>query len=109
LNDLPFAEVKIDRSFVAGCAANELKRSLCQTVIDLAHRFDATACAEGIETVEDLRAIMAMGCDSAQGYLLAKPMPAAQFTEAALVGGTRAVRAILQASAGKDQPVAQTA
>jgi EAL domain-containing protein (putative c-di-GMP-specific phosphodiesterase class I)/FixJ family two-component response regulator len=109
LNDLPFAEVKIDRSFVAGCAANELKRSLCQTVIDLAHRFGATACAEGIETVEDLRAIMAMGCDSAQGYLLAKPMPAAQFTEAALVAGTRAVRAILQASAGKDQSLAQTA
>jgi two-component system, cell cycle response regulator len=109
LNDLPFAEVKIDRSFVIGCAANALKRSLCQTVVDLAHRFDATACAEGIETVEDLRAIMAMGCDSAQGFLLAKPMPAAQFTEAALVGGTRAVRAILQASAGKDQSLAQTA
>ena len=109
LNDLPFAEVKIDRSFVVGCAADELKRSLCQTVIDLAHRFDATACAEGVETVEDLRAVMAMGCDSAQGFLLAKPMPAAQFTEAALVGGTRAVRAILQASAGKDQSLAQTA
>jgi two-component system cell cycle response regulator len=109
LNDLQFAEVKIDRSFVTGCTANELKRSLCQTAIDLAHRFDATACAEGVETAEDLRTVMAMGCDTAQGFLLGKPLPAAEFTEAALVGGTRAVRAILQASAGKDQSLAQTA
>ena len=109
LNDLPFVELKIDRSFVIGCATNPLKRSLCQTVIDLAHRFDATACAEGIETGEDLRAIMAMGCDSAQGFLLGKPMPAPQFTEAAFVAGTRAVRAVLQTSPPKGQQVPQTA
>jgi len=109
LNDLPFAEVKIDRSFVSGCASNKLKHSLCQTVVDLAHRFGATACAEGVETNDDLRAVMAMQCDTAQGFLFAKAMPAADFTEAALVGATRAVRAILQASAGKDRSLAQTA
>jgi EAL domain-containing protein (putative c-di-GMP-specific phosphodiesterase class I)/CheY-like chemotaxis protein len=109
LNDLPFAEVKIDRSFVSGCASNKLKHSLCQTVVDLAHRFGATACAEGVETNEDLRAVMAMQCDSAQGFLFAKAMPAADFTEAALVSGTRAVRAILHASAGRDQSLEQTA
>ena|GEM_PF-124895 len=109
LNDLPFVEVKIDRSFVSGCSANQLKRSLCQTVVDLAHRFGATACAEGVETVEDLRAVMAMQCDTAQGFLFAKPMPAADFTATALVGSTRAVRAILQASAGNDPPLAQGA
>jgi EAL domain-containing protein (putative c-di-GMP-specific phosphodiesterase class I) len=109
LNDLPFAEVKIDRSFVSGCASDRLKHSLCQTVVDLAHRFGATACAEGVETNEDLRAAMAMQCDSAQGFLFAKAMPAADFTEAALVGGTRAVRAILHASAGRDRSLEQTA
>jgi EAL domain-containing protein (putative c-di-GMP-specific phosphodiesterase class I) len=103
LSDLPFAEVKIDRSFVSGCASNKLKHGLCQTVVDMAHRFGATACAEGVETNEDLRAIMAMQCDTAQGFLFAKAMPAEDFTEEALVGCTRAVRAILQASASNDQ------
>jgi len=100
LNDLPFAEVKIDRSFVFGCGSNPLKYSLCQTVVDLAHRFGATACAEGVENAEDLRAVMGMQCDSAQGYLLATPIPAAEFCEASYAGGLRAVRAILHATDG---------
>jgi EAL domain-containing protein (putative c-di-GMP-specific phosphodiesterase class I) len=109
INDLPFSELKIDRSLVAGCGSNQLKHGLCQTVVDLAHRFGATVCAEGIETVEDLRAIMAMRCDTAQGFLFARPLPAEGFTEAALVGSTRAVRAILQSSAGHDHSLAQSA
>ncbi len=100
LNELPVAEVKIDRSFVAGCAADQLKYCLCQTVVDLAHRFGATACAEGVESNDDLRAVMAMQCDTAQGFLFAKPMPATSFTDAALAGSTRAVRALLQVSGG---------
>jgi diguanylate cyclase (GGDEF)-like protein len=79
LSDLPVVEVKIDRSFVAGCSADRLKQGLCQTVVDLAHRFGATACAEGVETREDLHALMAMQCDSAQGFLFAKPMSAVAF------------------------------
>jgi EAL domain-containing protein (putative c-di-GMP-specific phosphodiesterase class I) len=109
LNDLPFAEVKIDRSFVSGCATNALKHSLCQTVVDLAHRFGATACAEGVEQIEDLRALMAMKCDTAQGYLFAKPMPAASITAAALDGMTRSIEALLDAPAFADKPVAQSA
>jgi diguanylate cyclase (GGDEF)-like protein len=109
LNDLPFAEIKIDRSFVSGCASSQLKYGLCQTVVDLAHRFGATACAEGVETNEDLRAVMAMQCDTAQGFLFAKPMPAADFTEAALVASTRVVRTMLQASIGSDQRLAHSA
>jgi EAL domain-containing protein (putative c-di-GMP-specific phosphodiesterase class I) len=72
-------EVKIDRGFVIGCASDALKHGLCQTVIDLAHRFGATVWAEGIENVEDLRALMAIGCDTAQGFLFAKPMSFDQF------------------------------
>jgi diguanylate cyclase (GGDEF)-like protein len=79
LNDLPFMEVKIDRTFVSGCASNKLKYSLCQTVVDLAHRFGASACAEGVETQHDLRALIDTQCDSAQGYLFAHPMPADEF------------------------------
>ena len=74
LIDLPCVELKMDRSFVADCAVDEGKRSLCQSAIDLAHRFHAMVCAEGVEKVEDLDVLIGMGCDLAQGYLFARPM-----------------------------------
>ena len=79
LLELPCVELKLDRSFVSNCASNRLKNALCQTVVDLAHRVGSQVCAEGVETVEDLEAIMRMGCDTAQGYLFAKPMPPETF------------------------------
>lgn len=81
IKDLPFREVKLDRSFVANCAADGLKRGLCQTVSDLAHRFGASACAEGIETAADLRCLVDLGFDTAQGFIFARPMPADHFLE----------------------------
>jgi EAL domain-containing protein (putative c-di-GMP-specific phosphodiesterase class I) len=76
LKDLPFIELKLDRGFVSNCASDKRKYALCQTVADLAHRFGASLCAEGVETAEDLRCLTKLGFDSAQGYFLAKPMPA---------------------------------
>jgi EAL domain-containing protein (putative c-di-GMP-specific phosphodiesterase class I) len=102
LNDFPFVEVKIDRSFVSGCAANKIKHSLCETVVDLAHRFGARVCAEGVETVDDLRAVKAMQCDTAQGFLLAKPMRAAAFASMLAAGPDNAQLGLLEASAGKE-------
>jgi EAL domain-containing protein (putative c-di-GMP-specific phosphodiesterase class I)/CheY-like chemotaxis protein len=81
LRDLPFVEIKLDRGFVASCADNPLNRGVCATVIDLAHRFQASLCAEGVETEENLHCLMAMGCDTAQGYLFAKPMPRDTFVQ----------------------------
>ena len=81
LRDLPFVEIKLDRSFVASCADNPLNRGVCATVVDLAHRFQASLCAEGVETEEDSHCLMAMGCDTAQGYLFAKPMPRDAFLQ----------------------------
>jgi EAL domain-containing protein (putative c-di-GMP-specific phosphodiesterase class I)/ActR/RegA family two-component response regulator len=78
LKDLPFVEVKIDRSFVSDCASNQLKHGLCQTIVDLAHRFGASVCAEGVESAQDLRALIAMGCNSAQGFLFSKAVPAGE-------------------------------
>jgi EAL domain-containing protein (putative c-di-GMP-specific phosphodiesterase class I)/FixJ family two-component response regulator len=74
LRDLPCAEVKIDRSFVFGSATDAAKKAICQTVVNLAHRFGAKVCAEGIETAEDLATLLTLGCDNAQGFLFAKPM-----------------------------------
>lgn len=84
VKDLPFSEIKLDRSFVTGCASDPLKRGLCQTVADLAHRFDASTCAEGIETIDDLRCLAGLGFDSGQGFLFAKPMPRIDFLNSLL-------------------------
>ena len=84
VKDLPFSEIKLDRSFVAGCASDPLKRGLCQTVADLARRFEASTCAEGIETIDDLRCLVGLGFDSGQGFLFAKPMPREDFLHSLL-------------------------
>lgn len=73
LDELPFAELKLDRGYVHGCAADADKRELCRTVVDLAHRFGIAAVAEGIETKDDLTVLDELGCDMAQGYYFAKP------------------------------------
>jgi EAL domain-containing protein (putative c-di-GMP-specific phosphodiesterase class I)/FixJ family two-component response regulator len=83
LFDLPCVELKIDRSFVDGCAGDQRKHALCETVMNLAHRFDITVCAEGVERIEDLRCLISLGCDTAQGYFFARPMELDAFIERA--------------------------
>lgn len=75
LRELPFSELKLDRSFVDGCADDPTNIGICRAVIDLAHNFGVVAVAEGIEKSSDLKAIQDLGCDMGQGYLFAKPMP----------------------------------
>lgn len=79
LRELSFAELKLNDSFVKGCAGDPTNAAICQTAIDLAHRFGSAAVAEGIETVADLQAMQIMGCDFGQGQLIAPPMPQADF------------------------------
>jgi EAL domain-containing protein (putative c-di-GMP-specific phosphodiesterase class I) len=81
LRHLPFTEIKIHETFVAGCAADPTHAAICQTAIDLAHRFGGVAVAEGVENAADLNALMTMGCDFGQGILIAPPMPKARFLE----------------------------
>jgi EAL domain-containing protein (putative c-di-GMP-specific phosphodiesterase class I) len=109
LNELPVIEVKIDRSFVAGCASDPLKHGLCQTVVDLAHRFGATACAEGVEAPEDMRALIKMNCDTAQGYLFAEPMPADQLAVTLLAQSGQAMQARIARALGDLERPARTA
>jgi EAL domain-containing protein (putative c-di-GMP-specific phosphodiesterase class I) len=108
LTDLPFIELKLDRSFVSNCASDRLKYALCQTVVDLAHRFGASLCAEGVETAEDLRCLTKLGFDSAQGYFLAKPMPADRFVASFLPQNERAA-ADAKSQAAKAAPAAKAA
>jgi EAL domain-containing protein (putative c-di-GMP-specific phosphodiesterase class I) len=81
LRELPFVEIKLDRSFVANCATDATNAAICQTAVDLAHRFGSAAVAEGIESAADLQALMVMGCDFGQGVLIAPPMPQERFLD----------------------------
>lgn len=73
-DEIPFSMIKIDRSFICNCDQDPLNAGLCEMIINFAHKFRATAVAEGVETPGELKALRKMGCDYAQGYLLARPM-----------------------------------
>jgi EAL domain-containing protein (putative c-di-GMP-specific phosphodiesterase class I) len=79
LKELPFAELKLDRAFVTDCGTDKVNAPLCKTVIDLAHSFGSMAVAIGIEKASDALALVSMGCDYGQGFLLGQPMPEERF------------------------------
>jgi len=76
LTRVPFTELKIDQSFVREAALQETTRSVVESSLDIARKLGLKTTAEGIETPEHWDMLSAMGCDIAQGYLIAKPMPA---------------------------------
>jgi len=73
LKNLPIDVLKIDRVFVDGMATDATDRAIVDTIIRLADAFRIEVVAEGLETVADLRALKALGCRRAQGYLLSRP------------------------------------
>jgi EAL domain-containing protein (putative c-di-GMP-specific phosphodiesterase class I)/FixJ family two-component response regulator len=81
LRDLPFVELKVDRSYVSGCATDGAKQSVCAAAIELARGFGLTVCAMGVENVEDLRTLINLGFHSAQGFLFARPMDSISFVK----------------------------
>ena len=76
LHTLPLDAIKIDRSFVTGMETGPTQLQLVHTVRALAHNIGVAAVAEGVETDAQLRTLRALGCESAQGYLFSKPVPA---------------------------------
>ena len=74
LQNLPVHELKIDRSFVSGMQENRGNQTIVRSTIDLGKQLGLRMVAEGVETVEELRGLAAMGCDEVQGYYVAKPM-----------------------------------
>jgi EAL domain-containing protein (putative c-di-GMP-specific phosphodiesterase class I) len=84
LRQLPFSELKIDRSYVTNCHIDKVNAGLCETIVELAKRFDLKTVAEGIETTHESHKLQGIGCDIGQGYLFAKPMPKEAFV--ALLG-----------------------
>ncbi|VAW79964.1 diguanylate cyclase/phosphodiesterase (GGDEF & EAL domains) with PAS/PAC sensor(s) [hydrothermal vent metagenome] len=77
--DIPADELKIDRSFVAGLVKERDNANIVELIVDLAHRFKLSVVAEGVEDVQTLSALKKLQCDVAQGYFIAKPMPAEEY------------------------------
>jgi EAL domain-containing protein (putative c-di-GMP-specific phosphodiesterase class I)/CheY-like chemotaxis protein len=73
--DLPFAELKLDRSFVTGCGSDPRKRAVCRAATALARSFHVRAVAEGVETADELAVIRDADFDQVQGYYFARPAP----------------------------------
>ena len=76
LAQLPLHELKIDKSFVLDLPGNPAHAAIVRSVVDLGHNLGLQVVAEGVETYEIVALLTATGCDIAQGYLLARPMPA---------------------------------
>ena len=75
LKQLPVSELKIDKSFVLNMTKDKDDDSIVQSVIHLAHNFNMSVVAEGIENKNTYDALSNYGCDIAQGYYISRPIP----------------------------------
>jgi EAL domain-containing protein (putative c-di-GMP-specific phosphodiesterase class I) len=73
---IPFTELKIDQVFVTGASRQPILRTLFETSLTLARRLGLKSVAEGIESDADWDLAAGAGCEVAQGYHIARPMPA---------------------------------
>ncbi|HEY5682273.1 MAG TPA: bifunctional diguanylate cyclase/phosphodiesterase [Sulfuricaulis sp.] len=73
---MPVNELKIDKSFVMNMDKDKGDAMIVRTVIDMAHNFEITVTAEGVESQAILEQLAELGCDCAQGFHMARPMPA---------------------------------
>ncbi|MFZ0180684.1 MAG: EAL domain-containing protein [Candidatus Dormiibacterota bacterium] len=76
---LPVSELKLDRTFLSGAPQDERAVSVIRSTVDLAHSLGLRIVAEGIENLDALALVDALGCDAAQGYLMGRPVPAEEF------------------------------
>jgi diguanylate cyclase (GGDEF)-like protein len=80
LKRLALDELKIDKSFVDGLGRDANDTAIVAAVVAMAHALDLRVVAEGVETADQLVRLRALGCEEAQGYLLARPGPPAAIT-----------------------------
>jgi diguanylate cyclase (GGDEF)-like protein/PAS domain S-box-containing protein len=75
LKRFPVDRLKIDKSFTSGLATNSEDHAIVTAVISLAHSLGLKSIAEGVETEDQVRLLIAEGCDEIQGYFFSKPLP----------------------------------
>ena len=79
LAQMPFTELKVDQSFVKHAAARPSSRAVLESSLEIAGKLGIVAVAEGVENRADWDLLRSLGCNLAQGYLIAKPMSAGDF------------------------------
>lgn len=78
LRQMPATSLKIDQSFVRGMGASEHDAAIVRSVAELAHNLGFRVVVEGVETAHIYRNVLEMACDEAQGFHIARPLPAAE-------------------------------
>ena len=76
----PVSSLKIDRSFVAGLGSGSVDRAIVEATLALARALDLGTVAEGVETEEQRRILLDLGCTRMQGFLVSKPLPGEAFS-----------------------------
>ncbi|WP_181388402.1 sensor domain-containing protein [Vibrio albus] len=76
LNTLRVNTLKIDKSFIKEITIDKHEQAIVKSIIGLGHNLGLTVIAEGVENEEQLNYLLSLGCDTAQGYLFCKPLPA---------------------------------
>ena len=92
LRTFPVDTLKIDGSFIQAMASDPQSAAIVRSVIDLAHNLKLGTVAEGVETDEQVAILRRAGCDRIQGYVVGRPLPAAE-TTSLLIGDRQAARA----------------
>lgn len=87
LKRLPLTELKIDRGFVMNMVFDRSDAAIVRSVIELGHNLKLTVVAEGVEDEAARDVLLSLGCDVAQGFLYARPLPAEGFVTWLLEGG----------------------
>lgn len=81
LKKLPVSELKIDKSFIFNLVENEDDQLIVRSTIDLGHTLGLSITAEGVETLAAEQLLEQLGCDTIQGYLYSRALPAADFRQ----------------------------
>jgi len=81
LRELPISEIKIDRSFSARIESDERDVAIMRSTIELGHNLGCSVVAEGLETAAALQRVTSLGCDTGQGFHIARPLDAGAISE----------------------------
>jgi diguanylate cyclase (GGDEF)-like protein len=80
LKRFPITKLKIDKTFIRTLLVDPKDAAITQAIVAMAHSLGLRACAEGVETIEQLEFLRAPGCDEVQGYVFCPPLPVDQVT-----------------------------
>ncbi|MGN0399338.1 MAG: EAL domain-containing protein [Blautia sp.] len=96
LSQMTLDILKLDMKFIQNEMAKPVEQSILNDIISMAHRMHLRVVAEGVETRDQMKRLQAVGCDYAQGYFFAKPMPVTEFEELLEVQCTQSASPLLQ-------------